>query len=502
MSTFDPLKTAYSRVFLIEGRARPDRSPSYEAALRMMGVDQGLGDIERIENPDPSNYGRFIEIGEVRGATERPTTSLQGKYAANLKSTLMRLAREGCAVDLQLHIGACSDPRDFDTFQKAIIFESASLTSYGTDELGALASGDNSPVNETADISAKEMYEIVPISYGVKAASVVTNEVVAVTICDSVSCGECEDESDGCQKIYAVSKAAGGSPSTPPDVVFSLDKGQTWYAHDIDSLGAAEDPSDVFCLGDYLVVISYTSGSLHYAPKSDINTYEDPAWAEVATGFVVGGEPRAAWAIDGMAFIVGEDGYVYKCEDPTSGVEVLDAGSATTVQLNDVHAISSEFAVAVGNNGKIIFTENGTTWSTPPSAPVGWGVNILCVWVVSETVWWVGTSTGSLYYTLNAGSTWTECAFYGSGSGTVLDIFFSTDSIGWVAHQTSGTKGRILRTYNAGKTWKVTPEGTAALTANDKINKLAGCSEDANFIVGVGLADDASDGFIVVGLGA
>jgi hypothetical protein len=37
------------------------------------------------------------------------------------------------------------------------------------------------------------------------------------------------------------------------------------------------------------------------------------------------------------------------------------------------------------------------------------------------------------------------------------------------------------------------------MPGNDKINAIAYCPSDANFFVGVGLADDATDGFIVVG---
>ena len=50
--SFTPVKTPNTRVFLIEGRARGDHAPSYVSGMRMMGVAQGFGDVERIENPD------------------------------------------------------------------------------------------------------------------------------------------------------------------------------------------------------------------------------------------------------------------------------------------------------------------------------------------------------------------------------------------------------------------------------------------------------------------
>lgn len=490
----DLAKTGNSRVFLIDGRARGDHKPSYESTMRMGSPSQGFGDIERIENPDPDRYGEFIEVDEVRGATERATTSLEGRYARELASDLLEIARRKCAVDIQLHFGECQDPNDFNTFDKALVFENASITTWSAEDLGALTSGDNTVINESVDISAKDMYEILAMGYGEKASSIVTNEVVDVTLCDVVSCGECEDVSDGCYKVYAVTKAAGGSPSTPADVVFSIDKGTNWYAHDVDSLGAAEEPTGIACIGSYIVVISNDSVSQHYALKSEFDGVQDPTFTEVATGYV--GAPNAIHSLGSMAFVVGDSGYIYKCDDGTAGVTVLDAGSATANNLNDVHAISSEIAVAVGELGTVVYTTNQTTWTTA-TAPEAATLN--AVLVKSSLEWWVGTATGNLYYTLDSGTTWTLKAFSGSGSGVVHDIAISTDSVMWLAHATTTPAGRILRSYDGGYSWQIAPEGASTLPANDRVNALVGCKYDPNFVVGVGLADDGSDGYIVVG---
>lgn len=493
----DVLITGNSRVFLIDGRASPDKTPSYESCMRMMGVSQGFGDVERVECPDPSEYSSFNEVTEIRGSEERATTSLSGRYMMNLKSTLLDLATKGCAVDIQLHMGTCTDPSSFNTFKKALVLENASLTSYSTDDLGALGSGDNASVDESADISAENMYEVLPLGFGIKAGSIITNEIVDVVMCDVVSCGDCEEESDGKQKIYGLSIAAGGSPSTPADVVFSIDGGTTWYAHDVDTLGAAEDPDAIDCVGDYITVVSNASGGFHYALKSELDGDIDPSFTEVTTGVVAASEPNAIFSLGTYAFIVGDSGYVYDTSDITAGVSVVDAGTATSNALNAVHALSEEFAVAVGDNGAIIFTETGDSW-TSIAGPVGINVDLNTVWVKSETEWWIGTDTGYLYYTLDQGDSWTEKSFTGSGSGSVHDVVFVTDSVAYLAHATATPAGRILRSYDGGHSWQVLPEGTGSLPANDRINAL-GYSGDANFIVGGGLDDDGSDGIMIVG---
>lgn len=497
MSDSSITKTANTRVFLIEGRARPDHSPAYKSCLRMMAVTQGFGDIEKIECPDPHKYGSFIEKGEIKGANERPTTSLEGRFPPDILSDLLKMARKGCSFDVQLHVGACTDPSLFDVYDKAIILENAFISNYATDELGALQSGDNAVVNETGDISAKDVYEVVPLAVSNKTPTLVVNEVVDVVVCDAVSCGDCEVESDGCDKVYAVTTGTSGSPATIPDFIYSLDGGATWYVHDIE--GLTSPATAVECLGDYVFVTSNGGNNISYALKDEMDGVTDPTWTQIATGFVAGGEPNDAWSDGSYAFIVGDNGYIYGTSDVTGGVTVLDAGVATVDDLFCVHGLSAEFAIAGGENGEIVYTNDGVIWAESPTSPVGIGISINTVWAKSTTEWWVGTSNGRLYYTLNAGVTWTEKTFSGSGTGSVESIVFPTNTVGFLSHTTAATKGRILRSINGGATWKLVPEKTGTMPANDKINALAYCTSDANFVVGAGLADDGADGFIVVG---
>ena len=459
---------------------------------------QSFGDVEKIECPDPDRYGEFVEIGSIQGAEERATLDLTSRYARDLASTLLRLARLRCANDVQVHMGACKDPNIFNSFDKTLVLEDVQITNWATaGDLGTLASDGNASIDEVASLSVAEIYEVLPLTMVEKAGDIVTTEVLDVVICDVKSCGDCEDESDGCYHVYAVTEAAGGSPSTPPDIVFSVDKGATWYADDIDSLGAAESADAIGCVGLYIVVISNDSNSLHYALKSEVNDVDyDETWVEVTTGFVTGGEPRDCWGRPAYMYIVGDFGYIYGTDDPTAGVSVLDAGEATTSQLNAVHALSDDFAVAVGNDGTVVYTEDRDNWAALTTQPVGVGTDLLCVWIKSKDVWLVGADDGTLHYTLDRGVSWTQKADFGA---SVHDIAFSTDSVGYIAVETATPRGQIRRTFDGGYSWIILPEDVGTMPASDQINALAACDEDPNFVVGVGLADDASDGFIVVG---
>lgn len=499
VKSFSPAQTGGSRVFLIDGRARPDHKPAYQANMKAGGISQSFGDIERIEIPSPDEFGKFLEVGTIRGATERVTITLTGRYASDLKSTMLKLARKGCSIDVHINFGLCTSPTDYNVFTKKIVIEDARVTDYSNEDLGALGSDEQAKIDESIDVSGREVYELVQVTFAERGGDVITNEVLDVVSCDTPSCGDCEDESDGCEKFYAISTSAGGSPSTPADLVFTLDGGRTWRAHDIDTLSASEAPNALGCLGQYVVVVSSASGSLHYVPRADLNANEDPAWTEVSTGFVTGGSPRSIDVKDGKAFIAGNGGYIYSTEDPTSGVEVLDAGVLFPLgTFNKIRALSDEFAVAVGNGGAIVKTENGVTWGTVTS-PVGVSVNLTALAVKSKNEWWIGGNDGVLRYTLDGGDTWNTKGFSQSGSGTINDIFIANDTVMYVAHTLTTPRGRLLRSTNGGYDFTVLPEGSGTLPLSDRINAVAACQHNPDIVVAVGLADNGSDGYAVVG---
>lgn len=498
MTNMTPAKTAFSRVFIIQGRAGPAHAPVYHSCLKAAGLDWSFGDVEPIECPDPSKFGEFVEVGEIRGAKERASSSLTGRYAADLESTLLTLARFRCAVDVQVNFGACTDARIPNTFTKKFVWEDVSLGSYSTEDLGALSSDENAAVNESTDLSIEDAYEVLQLTFQQRAPDLVANEVNDIVICDQVSCGECEEPSWGCEKIYALQGGIIGSPGTPPDVLYSIDKGVNWALDQINSMMANESADGIACLLDYVFVVSNDSCSLHWKEKADINAGVADIWAEVTTGFVAGNCPNDVWSVGTGAFIVGDNGYVYYTSDPTAGVSVLDAGVAETDNLNAVHALDEEHAVAVGNNDAVIHTVNGTNWAAPPTTP-GSGANLLCVWMRSEDEWWVGTSNGRLYYTTGAGAAWTQKTLPGTAITAIYDIQFATPSVGYCCGVANGA-GAMWRTYDGGYSWVRLPEGAGNLPTSVQLSALAACADDVNFVVAGGLLNaHPGDGVLIIG---
>lgn len=493
-----PTTTGLTRIFLQKFGARADRAVTYHSCMRPDAIEEAVGDVTPIKCPHPTLAGRFIEVGSIADERERPTSQLVGHYPYNEASLLKELADLECANDVYVVMGLCEDLSIFDDDKKTLVFDSSKVTNYATDPLGALSDSDSAEVNETADLSMTKWYEVLALNYARRADDIVTNEVIDVVVCDNPGCGDCDDPGDGCNKIFALTTTAGGSPSTPADIVYSLDKGVTFIAVDIDTLGAAEAPTALDCLGQYVVVVSNDSASLHYALKSEFTATPAITWTEVTTGFVAGGEPNDISSNGTTAYVVGDGGYVYKTTDPTTGVTVIDAGVALTDNLNAVANSSDEFMIAGGDSGAVVKAENGTTVEAVTPRPVGAGIDILDIAIQPrlEDSWWLPMSDGTLFFTVDGGISFAQSTFTGSGAGVSRSIAWASQQVGFFSHDTAVPLARVFKTKNGGNTWKLEP-ATEVPTA-DRYTKLATCEFDPNFLVAVGLDDDAADGIIVV----
>ena len=493
------LSNSFTRVWLTPFSAGPGNQPSYEGLARVDTPDWALGDISPIHVPDPDRYGAFLVAGKIRGAQALPTMSLQWRYTADRSSVLDRIVRNSCDHDIQIHIGECQDPQDFNGgWTKILILERAGATNWTTSQLGTLSPDERALVNEDVPFTGEILYHIYRMIYEEQAASEIVQEIVDVVICDTVTCGACGLPSNGCDRVLALTLSAGGSPGLPAEIVFSEDGGLTYSDTNITTLAANEDPNEMACVGINMVVISEDSESLHYAPLADIFAGTE-VWTEVTNGFVVAFGPLAIHSESPRhTWIVGETGYIYFTSDPTASVVVQDAGVATSQNLLSVHAYDILNVVAVGESNALVNTRNGGDTWTAILGPNP-GVNLNTIWMRGPDEWLVGDAGGQLWYTLDGGANWTEKVFPGSGAGVVRDVHFATRSVGYMSHDTAAPLGRVLRTINGGFSWYVAPEGNTSVPANDRFNMLAPCINDPNVMWAGGLGDDASDGILVKG---
>jgi len=493
--------TAETRVWSIENRAGPPNAPIYQGCWKAGSISRPKGAPTIVTCPSPTQFGAFEVVDKIPGELGLPEATITARYTQDA-SALLAILNRGCDIDLQMHIGRCKSPLDYlEGWDKILVLEAAQPGDYGVADFGALEQGDQNPINEEMPFRGEELYEILKMAYEEQAEVEAELEVIAIIVCDAISCGLCAVPSNGCDKVFALTASIGASPGGRAEIIYTADGGTTWGDRNITSLPVGRDPSDLACVGTNLIVISQDEDNLHYAAIAEI-LEETETWVAVALGFEATGSPIAIISLSPRhTWIVGENGYVYFTQDPTAGVTIQTAGTVTTEDLLAVHAYDLNNIVAVGENDAVIVTrDGGDTWAVPINTPNA-GIDLTAVWMRGPDEWMIGCADGTLWYTLDAGLNWTQKVLPGQATITQIeDIKFSTPTVGWIAAKAAGTpEGRILRTINGGYEWYVAPEGNLSLPANDRINEIAICDVDPNIIYAGGLADDAADGIILKG---
>lgn len=492
-------KTSYSRVFTQEGGAGPNNAPVYQGLARATGVAWPQGDITPVRVPSRDKYDRFDINTTIQGQQGLPSLSLEFRMTQTL-SDVLRFVQKGCPTDLHVHMGSCGKPDDFNfgwADGKAIVLSQAQPTDYTTDDLGALDSDQRAIIMETVPFTGLDYLEIGPIKPEAQAASTITDEIIDIAICDSISCGDCGLPSDGCQVVFALQGESSGSPGISAAIIYTTDGGSSWAKSPITSLPIGASANAVSCVGTRIVVVSESDESLHWADIADL-VAGSAIWTRVATGFVASSGPRDIFSVSSTeTWIVGTGGYIYTTTDPTAGVEVQSAGGATVQNLLHIHGADQNNLVAVGVSNVVLITTNGgETWSLV-TGPTG-GVTINTAWMVSSQVIHLGLNDGTMFYTINGGDDWTAKSFSGTGSGTVNDIVFASKNVGYMAHATSAPAGRMFRTIDGGFSWYLIPEQAGVTFPTiDRINALAACNSDVNIAFGGGLNADGADGVII-----
>lgn len=489
-------KTSQSRIFTIDGGASPGNAPVYQGFGVARAFSWSLGNATPVRVPSQTRYGYFDIVDKIRAQRGLPTLSLEFRKTRDL-SDVLALAKKGCDVDIQVHVGVCTDPTDFFSYELIHVLEGAIATDYNLSDLGAMDGDQEAPVQETVPFEGLNYYEIKQLDVAELAGTSIVQEIVGVALMNLVSCGDCGLPGDGSNIAFAVTKSHAGSPGLPAKVVFTSDGWANVGTSSISSLAANMDPIGMAIVGTHLVVISNEENSLHYAPVVDIlNGVE--TWTKVITGFVVSKAPRAIVSLGRTyTWIVGDGGYVYFSEDITGGVVVQSAGDVTIQNLRAISALDLDTLVAVGESNAVIITQDGgTTWGaiTGPSV----GIILNAVVMKSELNWLIGNAGGNLFYTIDGGYHWSSRAFQASGTGAINSIAFSTAAVGYMTHVVS-SRGFLLRTINGGRNWQRVPElAGRTFPDNDSLGPIAVVGPDyprgPNYVLVGGLGANAVDG--------
>lgn len=403
--------------------------------------------------PDPANAKRFKLISRLASAPDLPSATIMF-YEKH--GVLPRQLFKQCPFSVYEVAGSCQDLSDLynGVTDYLLIY---SLAMVAEKNLGDRVTMDSDElIGDELSINLSDIYPVGPLGFGDNAQTLIDREILDVTYGNRQICGNCGPENDGSKWIYAVTRSSGGSPGLPSEVIYSTDGGSTWNQVTITGIGATEDPVAIRFVGSRLVVLSPTAGSAtqsgYYWADIDPDTGVPGAWTKVTSGFVAAAQARDMFVLSPReVFFVGDGGYIYKATDITSSVTAINAGVATTQNLARIRG-SEEVLVAVGASGTVVRSINrGATWSTTTAAPTT--SDLTALEVFNQRRIWVGSVNGYMWYTLDGGKTWTKKAFSGEGTGSVFDIVFATEEVGYMLNANATPTARLFVTLDGGYTW-------------------------------------------------
>lgn len=442
------MKAGNWRVFVQVDGPTPANPYEYVGCLSLAGLAHELGEETPVYCPSRNQPNAWDIVDTVSSTPGLPTTDFTQHADQLLRDFWWDIRRRGCRFNGQALVINCTRPDNFNDWSAKILMKRLKMTAFNGGEMNPLAGDGNAAWDLTGSLMMDEFDVIYPLKFGEVADSVMVAEALDGFYYDIVSCGECGENSDGCQRAYILTSASGGSPGLSSRIVHTSN-GTTWTAVDIPPL-AGNSGIRFAAAGRDVIVLSGNLAQHFVNTLANVDADSTSGWVTVTTGYVT--LPQAVYVKSpAEVWIAGRSGYIYFSSNPRSSVSVISDGSITAQHLNDVHGIGNT-VVFVGNSNAIVASENGGASFfavTGPAAKAG--VNITAVQVISKKMWWIGYADGSLYFTTNGGTTWTLVAI-DSTIQIVNDLKFVNDVIGYLVVETS-TGPRVYRTTDGGFTW-------------------------------------------------
>ena len=413
----------------------------------------------------------------------------------------------GCYNNFYEVVGTCKRPDDFINGWSDFV----KIYSYGRannkDESGLTTQEDDNVSMTTAEFMFAAIYKIGALLFGEKGAGEVEREVVDLVWAGGIDCGACGPGDDGTKRLYAVTKSSGAaSPGTPAEVIYTVDGGATFGQQNITGLGGTVDPTGIKIAGNNLIVLD-TAGNGYWFAEINTLTGVPGTWTNVTTGFVASKQPTDMYvAGSSEIYFSANGGYIYKCSDVASGVTVIEAANANTSNYQRIHG-QDDTIVVTGDSGKIVKSNNrGVTWANVTLSPTS--ATVRAILVLDDFRYWIGTSGGFVYYTINGGEFFTLQTLPGGTLAVIDDIKAATDEVIYISARTATPTGRLITSWNGGQKWTSSASSTQRiqnLPTASRFNRIAvpatgQATTDSNTIALGGLSGGGTDGILEIGV--
>lgn len=485
------LKQGQVRIFIQFGGPNPGESYEYMGCMMMDSPSQDLGTDDPVYCPSSEIRNTWDIVDSIAKAQALGTFDFTQHAGQFLFERWMELKRKRCLINIQATASSCSRPDDFTEWDGKIVFIGSRISTLGLSPLNPLSGDDNAIVDWTGTFNFRDWDVIKPIRFGAVGESTIVAEVLDGMFYDTATCGDCGTPSDGCQAAYLLTRNNTGSPGLSGQLIYSLNGGSTWAALDINTLGGLA-PNRLAVMGTRMIVVSQATGSHHYKRISDINSGVAGGWTNMSTGYVSTKGPRAIYIKNSaQGYVAGAGGYIYYLTGATNAVTVITDGSVTTQDLNDINGSGNTVVAVGGSNAVLVSNNDGNSFSLVTGPAVG--VNLTAVWCITNRIWFVGTGTGRVFYTLNGGSTWTEQVL---GASVINDIRFEKNGlVGYIAAEVAGA-AVVYRTTDGGNQWFSTSPAIDGIPTAVKANFVYPCF--LNTVLTGGHKTVGGDGFAAI----
>ena len=496
------------RAFSQRGGAKPNNVIRYAGAdeqYAMFGdvANPRRGSITPIREHDLYTRNAYRLIGRTQASPDLQTVTATFKRKHGGVSWVTDDLT--CPNNFYELAGDCGQPDSFLYGWSDFVAVYSNALATATTHKGRKSDVEDAAMMDDVELTLASYYEIGGLSFGENAQTLVEREVVDTVYASFVECGNCGLNNDGTSRLYAVTKSSGaGSPGIPAEVVWTIDGGASYSQTNITGLGGTTDPTGIEIFGNFVVVLD-TTGNGYWVSELNRFTGAPLSWSNVTTGFTSSNQPNDMFvASSGLMFLCGQNGRIYKVTNALTGAEeIFTGGGADLIRIS---GDGNGTIVAVGESGVCIkSTNNGVTWSAIATPTSG---TLRAVEVMDQYLFWIGSGTGGIWYTLNGGETWVQ--FSPTGVVRVDDIVFATEEVGYIlAGAPNTTTARLYTTYNAGRDWSSTEVSTnprllswLTFTRGNRlaVPRLVPDSVAARRVAVAGLSGGGTDGILIQGV--
>jgi photosystem II stability/assembly factor-like uncharacterized protein len=462
----------------------PNTKPEYWGCrdLDAIAIDNGSVTLTQCLNAD----GQFETIGFVGGAPGIIKTAIKlntGKQADLLETT-------PCPFWLHASLRCTGKADVFVNWERGFMMQVLNVTK---ETIEGLATRDKPATTEqTFEV---EIAPPLARAFRLNLVKETTYEVkdgLDVFVLDNARCaGSCGPAIAAGDYAAFTTDVLAASSTTTANVQLTSDGGGAWAANATDPFAAGHGIASgvAFQVGQstwrYLVAIGTTTAGV--AMKVAYSDNAGLTWATVTVGSVLAQYATKAKTLFAYnandIWLACTGGYIYHSVDGGLTWTAQTSGGVTVQNLNAIHFpkgdVKNGFAVGAAN-AILKTSDGGVVWAavTGPVAQAAVAINgVFCQDALRV---WITYADGKLYFTLDGGTTWTQRTHPLSASGSLIQVGFVNDMVGFFIHNTAAPVGSLYLTRDGGYTW----EAVQLSGTNAGLNAFAIVNERTVYVVG------------------